>query len=109
MNYATQLLVFQMCTGRDISDGKLSICIYAYFQKALSSVVCTLLFAYDEFSEHMNNVDYDLVIYTWIATDFVCFQATVGKCNAPKPGMMDFVGKAKWTAWNDLGDLSNVS
>ncbi|KAL4234002.1 Enoyl-CoA delta isomerase 2 [Mactra antiquata] len=33
-------------------------------------------------------------------------QATVGKCNAPKPGMMDIVGKYKWNAWNDLGNMS---
>ncbi|KAK3086784.1 hypothetical protein FSP39_023346 [Pinctada imbricata] len=33
-------------------------------------------------------------------------QATIGKCNAPKPGMMDFVGKYKWEAWNELGDMS---
>ena len=30
-------------------------------------------------------------------------QSTIGKCNAKKPGMTDFVGRAKWTAWNDLG------
>ncbi|XP_069112207.1 enoyl-CoA delta isomerase 2-like [Argopecten irradians] len=33
-------------------------------------------------------------------------QATTGKCNAPKPGMMDFVGKAKWDAWSGLGDMT---
>ncbi|XP_022091979.1 enoyl-CoA delta isomerase 2, mitochondrial-like isoform X2 [Acanthaster planci] len=33
-------------------------------------------------------------------------QVAVGKCNAPKPGAFDFVGKAKWGAWNDLGDMS---
>lgn len=33
-------------------------------------------------------------------------QATIGSCNTPKPGMMDFVGKAKWTAWQQLGFLS---
>ncbi|OWA51888.1 Enoyl-CoA delta isomerase 2, mitochondrial [Hypsibius exemplaris] len=33
-------------------------------------------------------------------------QATVGTCNAKKPGMMDIVGKAKWNAWNDLGSIS---
>lgn len=38
----------------------------------------------------------------------LCFQATVGKCNAPKPGMMDIVGKYKWNAWNDLGEMSQV-
>ncbi|NXI46270.1 ECI2 isomerase, partial [Galbula dea] len=33
-------------------------------------------------------------------------QATEGPCNAPKPGMLDFVKKAKWDAWNSLGNLS---
>ncbi|NWI62938.1 ECI2 isomerase, partial [Todus mexicanus] len=33
-------------------------------------------------------------------------QATEGPCNSPKPGMLDFVKKAKWDAWNSLGDLS---
>lgn len=33
-------------------------------------------------------------------------QATTGKCNTKKPGMLDFVGQAKWNAWNDLGDMS---
>ncbi|KLO08791.1 Acbp from Moniliophthora Perniciosa [Schizopora paradoxa] len=31
-------------------------------------------------------------------------QATIGKCNVPKPGMLDFTGKAKWNAWNELED-----
>ena len=26
----------------------------------------------------------------------------------PKPGMMDFVGKAKWEAWKTIGDISQV-
>ncbi|KNC78039.1 acyl-CoA-binding protein like 1 [Sphaeroforma arctica JP610] len=29
-------------------------------------------------------------------------QATVGDCNAAKPGMFDVKGKAKWGAWNDI-------
>eukprot|EP00076_Gallus_gallus_P037898 XP_025003436.1 enoyl-CoA delta isomerase 2, mitochondrial isoform X2 [Gallus gallus] len=32
-------------------------------------------------------------------------QATEGPCNSPKPGMLDFVKKAKWDAWNSLGSL----
>ncbi|NXD23391.1 ECI2 isomerase, partial [Spelaeornis formosus] len=36
-------------------------------------------------------------------------QATEGPCNAPKPGMLDFVKKAKWDAWNSLGNLSQVT
>lgn len=33
-------------------------------------------------------------------------QATVGKCNTKKPGVFDFVGQAKWSAWNELSDMS---
>lgn len=29
-------------------------------------------------------------------------QATIGKCNTPKPSMVDFVGRAKWNAWSEL-------
>ncbi|XP_068959657.1 enoyl-CoA delta isomerase 2 isoform X1 [Petaurus breviceps papuanus] len=32
-------------------------------------------------------------------------QATEGQCTSPKPGMLDFVNKAKWDAWNALGSL----
>ena len=35
-------------------------------------------------------------------------QATIGKNTTPKPGMMNMVGKVKWTAWADLGDMSQV-
>uniref|UniRef100_A0A4W2IAT4 Enoyl-CoA delta isomerase 2 n=1 Tax=Bos indicus x Bos taurus TaxID=30522 RepID=A0A4W2IAT4_BOBOX len=33
-------------------------------------------------------------------------QATEGPCNVPKPGMLDFISKTKWDAWNALGSLS---
>ncbi|XP_028290136.1 acyl-CoA-binding domain-containing protein 5A [Gouania willdenowi] len=33
-------------------------------------------------------------------------QATLGLCNTPRPGFWDVVGKAKWDAWNSLGDMS---
>lgn len=33
-------------------------------------------------------------------------QATQGPCNTPKPGMLDFVNKAKWDAWKSLGNVS---
>ncbi|XP_045045016.2 enoyl-CoA delta isomerase 2 isoform X3 [Desmodus rotundus] len=32
-------------------------------------------------------------------------QATEGPCNMPKPGVFDFINKAKWDAWNALGSL----
>ncbi|XP_076014384.1 enoyl-CoA delta isomerase 2 [Genypterus blacodes] len=33
-------------------------------------------------------------------------QATQGPCNTPKPGMLDFINKAKWDAWKSLGTIS---
>ncbi|KAG7267219.1 hypothetical protein CRUP_004560 [Coryphaenoides rupestris] len=33
-------------------------------------------------------------------------QSTEGTCTAPKPGMLDFVKKAKWDAWKALGSIS---
>ncbi|XP_015794974.1 enoyl-CoA delta isomerase 2, mitochondrial isoform X2 [Tetranychus urticae] len=33
-------------------------------------------------------------------------QATVGPCNADKPGMFDVVAKYKWEAWSKLGNKS---
>eukprot|EP00800_Vazella_pourtalesii_P011717 TRINITY_DN2825_c0_g1_i1.p1 TRINITY_DN2825_c0_g1~~TRINITY_DN2825_c0_g1_i1.p1 ORF type:complete len:126 (-),score=31.51 TRINITY_DN2825_c0_g1_i1:123-452(-) len=33
-------------------------------------------------------------------------QGTIGKCDMPRPGMLDFTGKAKWDAWSALGDMS---
>jgi acyl-CoA-binding protein len=33
-------------------------------------------------------------------------QSTVGVCSIPKPGLTDFVGRAKWTAWSSLGKIS---
>jgi acyl-CoA-binding protein len=35
-------------------------------------------------------------------------QSSSGKNTTKKPGMLDLVGKAKWEAWNSLGDMSNV-
>jgi len=31
--------------------------------------------------------------------------ATEGRCSTPKPGMLDFKGRAKWDAWNAVGDI----
>ncbi|KAL2915194.1 acyl-CoA binding domain-containing protein 6 [Polyrhizophydium stewartii] len=35
--------------------------------------------------------------------------ATVGRCNTPRPGLFDFQGRAKWDAWNALGDTDPVT
>ncbi|PSS36743.1 hypothetical protein PHLCEN_2v1374 [Hermanssonia centrifuga] len=33
-------------------------------------------------------------------------QATIGDVNTTRPGMLDFVGKAKWDAWNKVKGTS---
>lgn len=33
-------------------------------------------------------------------------QATLGKNTTDKPGAFNFVAQAKWSAWNELGDMS---
>ena len=33
-------------------------------------------------------------------------QSTTGVCSTPKPGLTDFVGRAKWTAWSSLGKIT---
>jgi len=33
-------------------------------------------------------------------------QSTTGICSNPKPGLTDFVGRAKWTAWSSLGKMT---
>lgn len=33
-------------------------------------------------------------------------QSTVGVCSTAKPGLTDFVGRAKWTAWSSLGKIN---
>jgi acyl-CoA-binding protein len=34
-------------------------------------------------------------------------QATVGKCNIPQPWAVNVVERAKWEAWNGLGNMSS--
>ncbi|TDL25635.1 acyl-CoA-binding protein [Rickenella mellea] len=33
-------------------------------------------------------------------------QATIGDVNTPRPGLLDFVGKAKWDAWKSAEGTS---
>lgn len=33
-------------------------------------------------------------------------QATIGKCNTASPWAINYVEKAKWNAWNKLGNMS---
>jgi acyl-CoA-binding protein/Tfp pilus assembly protein PilF len=33
-------------------------------------------------------------------------QASQGKCSTPQPSLINFTERAKWNAWNELGDMS---
>lgn len=35
-------------------------------------------------------------------------QSTQGVCSTSKPALTDFVGRAKWTSWSSLGQLSKI-
>ena len=35
-------------------------------------------------------------------------QSTIGKNTTKKPGALDVVGRARWEAWNAVGDISQV-
>lgn len=36
-------------------------------------------------------------------------QSTIGDCNTERPGFLNFVGKAKWDAWNEYQGVSEES
>ncbi|KAI6203399.1 Acyl-CoA-binding protein [Aphelenchoides besseyi] len=52
-----------------------------------------------------NDELFDLVRSLQTGT-FTSFEATVGDNNTPKPGMMDFKGKAKHSAWESKKGMS---
>lgn len=35
-------------------------------------------------------------------------QATIGKCDTPQPWAVQVVARAKWDAWNKLGNMSKI-
>ncbi|KAI8928581.1 acyl-CoA-binding protein, partial [Entophlyctis helioformis] len=35
--------------------------------------------------------------------------ATIGPCNTQRPNLLDFSGRAKWSAWNELGAMDPTS
>ena len=50
-----------------------------------------------------------IIVYYFSLLFMYSVQATVGDCNTKKPGALDFVGKAKWMAWNAVKGLPNVN
>lgn len=35
-------------------------------------------------------------------------QSTIGRCTTSKPSVLDFIGRAKWDAWNSLGSMNQA-
>nr|AFK11281.1 Peroxisomal 3,2-trans-enoyl-CoA isomerase [Callorhinchus milii] len=61
---------------------------------------------FDKAKEHLKTLKNDPGNDTKLRIYALFKQATQGSCSSPKPGMLDFVNKAKWEAWNSLGNIS---
>jgi len=59
---------------------------------------------FDEAVNEVQNADGDLKPSTEMKLEFYALykQATVGDASGKRPGMMDFVGRAKYDAWAKL-------
>lgn len=51
-------------------------------------------------SKHPASDELKLQLYAYFK------QVGFGDCSDPKPGMLDFVGKAKWESWNSIKGMS---
>ena len=66
---------------------------------------------FDEAVNEVQNADGDFKPSTEMKLEFYALykQATVGDASGKRPGMMDFVGRAKYDAWAKLeGDRKSV-
>jgi acyl-CoA-binding protein len=63
---------------------------------------------FDEAVNEVQNADGDFKPSTEMKLEFYALykQATVGDANGKRPGMMDFVGRAKYDAWAKLEGVS---
>ena len=63
--------------------------------------------AFDRAAESMASADLRLTNDQKLRVYALFKQATFGRCDQPKPRLLDGLARhAKWTAWNELGDLS---
>merc|ERR1712117_692421 len=53
-----------------------------------------------EFARHRSSSSHPSQLCHYYPTMGDYKKATVGDINVPRPGMLDFKGKAKWDAWN---------
>ncbi|OWK13208.1 ECI2, partial [Cervus elaphus hippelaphus] len=84
------------------SEGSESACDYIIEQKALVPLEQKSKFQQQELAAKCSSCSLTGRPPPQIWEDL----ATEGPCNVPKPGMLDFINKTKWDAWNALGSLS---
>lgn len=57
-------------------------------------------------TEYLQKIVSELDQHTLLSFYGLYKQATVGKCNIPKPGIFNLQAKAKWNAWYELTDTT---
>lgn len=63
---------------------------------------------FNEAANHLQTLVSKLDQNTLLALYGLYKQSTVGPCNASKPGIFNMQARAKWNAWNDLGQMSKT-
>jgi len=58
--------------------------------------------AFDKAAEEVKKLTKKPTDQEMLSTYKLYKQATVGDVNTVRPGMLDFTGKAKWDAWNEV-------
>ncbi|XP_780031.1 enoyl-CoA delta isomerase 2, mitochondrial [Strongylocentrotus purpuratus] len=78
-------------------------------KRQIQNTACMMSFSDAEFTaakDRLNSLKEDPGNEVKLQIYALFKQATAGTCNTPKPGAFDFVGKAKWSSWNSLGNMS---
>ncbi|KAJ7395035.1 enoyl-CoA delta isomerase 2, mitochondrial isoform X1 [Pitangus sulphuratus] len=94
-----------LCVLRDVRRTQ-AVCIPAIHLHMTAAIMQVSQKDFEKAQEQLKLLKKDPGNETKLKLYALFKQATEGPCNAPKPGMLDFVKKAKWDAWNSLGNLS---
>lgn len=63
---------------------------------------------FNEAASHLQTLVSNLDSNTLLIFYGLYKQSTVGPCNTSKPGIFNMQGRAKWNAWNDLGQMTKT-
>uniref|UniRef100_A0A667ZN51 Enoyl-CoA delta isomerase 2 n=1 Tax=Myripristis murdjan TaxID=586833 RepID=A0A667ZN51_9TELE len=78
----------------------------APYREVRAQAVCATVEQFDQAKQRLSALKKDPGNEAKLKIYALFKQATQGPCNTPKPGMLDFVNKAKWDSWKSLGSLS---